>query len=310
MHSELGPTAMTTATTQVGVIKGDHLAEVLIEITNTLVDDVDPIEFLRLVTSRTAAMSQSLWASVVLADAEGRLQLAAASSESAALIDLFRLDVGDGPWLDCFRTGSPVVNTDLTQAQARWPVLAPRALDSGFRWVSTFPLRGRTGVIGALNLFSTDPAHLEPQDVRILQSLADVATIGLLHQRSPHEEVLAATRLHRSLTDRIAGEQAKGALASTQNVSIEAASDLIADYAHRTDQHPVTVAEAVLANPDLIAPADPRTLLTPAEVAAMFRVDPKTITRWATIGQLTAVRTLGGHRRYRLSEVTRLLTQG
>ena len=47
-------------------------------------------------------------------------------------------------------------------------------------------------------------------------------------------------------------------------------------------------------------------LLTPAEVAAMFRVDPKTVTRWAKAGKLSSIRTLGGHRRYRASEVTRL----
>ncbi len=51
-------------------------------------------------------------------------------------------------------------------------------------------------------------------------------------------------------------------------------------------------------------------LLTPAEVAAMFRVDPKTVTRWAVAGKLTAVRTLGGHRRYRTGEVLDLLRMG
>ncbi|MEY2989494.1 MAG: hypothetical protein RLZZ163_410, partial [Actinomycetota bacterium] len=44
-------------------------------------------------------------------------------------------------------------------------------------------------------------------------------------------------------------------------------------------------------------------LLTPSEVAALFRVDPKTVTRWAKAGKLTSIRTLGGHRRYRASEV-------
>ena len=48
-------------------------------------------------------------------------------------------------------------------------------------------------------------------------------------------------------------------------------------------------------------------LLTPAEVAALFRVDPKTVTRWAKAGKLTSIRTLGGHRRYRESEVKALL---
>lgn len=48
-------------------------------------------------------------------------------------------------------------------------------------------------------------------------------------------------------------------------------------------------------------------LLTPAEVASLFRVDPKTVTRWAKAGKLTSIRTLGGHRRYKDSEVKALL---
>ena len=55
--------------------------------------------------------------------------------------------------------------------------------------------------------------------------------------------------------------------------------------------------------------SEPEVLLTPAEVAKLFRVDPKTVTRWAKAGKLTAIRTLGGHRRYRKSEVESLLTK-
>ena len=53
--------------------------------------------------------------------------------------------------------------------------------------------------------------------------------------------------------------------------------------------------------------SDSQVLMTPAEVAALFRVDPKTVTRWADSGKLTAVRTLGGHRRYLQNEVQKLL---
>jgi excisionase family DNA binding protein len=52
---------------------------------------------------------------------------------------------------------------------------------------------------------------------------------------------------------------------------------------------------------------DAEALLTPAEVASLFRVDPKTVTRWAKSGKLTSIRTLGGHRRYREAEVLSLL---
>ena len=51
----------------------------------------------------------------------------------------------------------------------------------------------------------------------------------------------------------------------------------------------------------------PDALLTPAEVAALFRVNPKTVTRWARAGKITAIRTLGGHRRFRQSEIRRCL---
>ena len=56
-------------------------------------------------------------------------------------------------------------------------------------------------------------------------------------------------------------------------------------------------------------PGDSEALLTPAEVAAMFRVDPKTVTRWAKAGKLSSIRTLGGHRRYRAREVQALLSE-
>jgi excisionase family DNA binding protein len=56
-------------------------------------------------------------------------------------------------------------------------------------------------------------------------------------------------------------------------------------------------------------PQDDDALLTPSEVAAMFRVNPKTVTRWARAGKLTAIRTLGGHRRFRASEIRRCLDE-
>lgn len=55
---------------------------------------------------------------------------------------------------------------------------------------------------------------------------------------------------------------------------------------------------------------EPEELLTPSEVAAMFRVNPKTVTRWHRTGKISAIRTLGGHRRFRASEIRRLLAEG
>ena len=62
----------------------------------------------------------------------------------------------------------------------------------------------------------------------------------------------------------------------------------------------------MVAQPSPVAPARDR-LLTPGEVAALFRVDPKTVTRWAAAGRIGSIRTPGGHRRFRESEVRALL---
>jgi excisionase family DNA binding protein len=64
--------------------------------------------------------------------------------------------------------------------------------------------------------------------------------------------------------------------------------------------------ETMATNDELDAPEQ---LLTPSEVAAMFRVNPKTVTRWARAGKLTAIRTLGGHRRFKVSEIRRCLEE-
>ena len=64
-----------------------------------------------------------------------------------------------------------------------------------------------------------------------------------------------------------------------------------------------STSEVMMTNPD-------RSLLTPGEVARLFRVDPKTVTRWAMEGKLTCIRTLGGHRRFKAEEVYALLGEG
>jgi len=61
--------------------------------------------------------------------------------------------------------------------------------------------------------------------------------------------------------------------------------------------------------PEMVEQQQADSLLTPAEVAALFRVNPKTVTRWARAGKITAIRTLGGHRRFRATEIRRCLDQ-
>ena len=233
------------------MIAVDRLAEVFVEVADTLVDDFDVIEFLESLTRHTADVSDAASAGLLLADPHGQLHYMASSATSVRLLELFQLQYQEGPCLDCFRTGAPVVNTDLHQAGQRWPLFAPRAVEAGFQSVHAFPLRHRQNVIGALNLFSTDTGRLEPTDVSIIQCLADIATIGLLQERSVRSAELLTEQLQSALNSRVTIEQAKGVLARTHGTDVDAAFQLMRAYARRNHHRLSDVARAVVTDPTL-----------------------------------------------------------
>src|SRR5512141_1145056 len=231
------------------MIATSRLAEVFVDVADTLVDDFDVIEFLELVTRHTAEVSQAASAGLLLADPHGQLQYMASSATSVKLLELFQLQYQEGPCLDCFRTGTAVVNSDLHQAGQRWPLFAPRAVEAGFQSVHAFPLRHRQKVIGALNLLSTDTGHFDPTDVRIIHRLADSATIGLLQERTIRSAEILTEQLQGALNSRITIEQAKGVLARTHHISVDAAFERMRAYSRR-NPHPLSdVARAVVTKP-------------------------------------------------------------
>ncbi len=231
------------------MIAADQLAAVFVEVADTLVDDFDVIEFLESLTRHTATISAASSAGLLLADPHGQLQYMASSQESVKLLELFQLQYHEGPCLDCFRTGAPVVNTDLHQAASRWPLFAPQGVAAGFQSVHAFPLRHRQRVIGALNLFSTDTGRLEPADVRIIQCLADIATIGVLQERTIRSGEVLTEQLQSALNSRVTIEQAKGVLARTHGMSVDAAFELMRDYARLKQQRLSDVARSVVTEP-------------------------------------------------------------
>ena len=90
----------------------------------------------------------------------------------------------EGPCLDCFRTGEPVVNQDLADGQRPLaPISRPVALEAGFQSVHALPMRLRGTVIGAVNLFRAEAGAMDEADIVAGQALADVATIAILQHR-------------------------------------------------------------------------------------------------------------------------------
>lgn len=230
-------------------VSAERLATIFVEVADTLVDEFDIIEFLHMLADRTAALVHASAVGLLLADQRGRLEFMAGSDENVKLLELFQIQNQEGPCLDAFRTATPVINADLRTASARWPRFAPRATAAGFRSVHACPLRLRSEVIGALNLFGNDVGALDDTDVQIVQAVADVATIGLLQERTIHRGELLTEQLQSALNSRIVIEQAKGAIAQAQRVSVDEAFARLRGYARRTSRRLSDVAYAVVTDP-------------------------------------------------------------
>src|SRR5271170_7201927 len=141
---------------------GQLLSETFVELTDTMVADFDVIDFLHLLTDRSARLLDVTAVGLLLADPRGELRVVAASSEAARLLELLQLQNDQGPCLDCFRSGRPVAATDLSAEAQRWPRFAAAAQEAGFAAVQALPMRLRDQVIGALNLFRAVPGAFDP----------------------------------------------------------------------------------------------------------------------------------------------------
>jgi GAF domain-containing protein len=233
-------------------VSAERIAKIFVEVADTLVDEFDLIEFLHLLAERTAGLARASAVGLLLADQRGNLEFMAGSDENVKLLELFQLQNQDGPCLDAFRTARPVINADLRAAGARWPRFAPRAAAAGFRSVHAFPLRLRSEVIGALNLFGADVGAFDEADVQIVQAVADVATIGLLQERTIRRSEVLTEQLQGALNSRIVIEQAKGAIAQAHGVSVDEAFASMREYARRTRRRLSDVAHAVVTDPGSI----------------------------------------------------------
>lgn len=240
-------------------VSAERLARIFVEVADTLVDEFDLIDFMHMLADRTAGLVGASAVGLLLADQRGRLEFLAASDENTRLLELFQVQNSEGPCLDAFRTAVAVVNADLAEAGARWPRFAPRATAAGFRSVHAFPLRLRSEVIGAMNVFGSQPGGtMADTDVPIVQALADVAAIGLLQERAIRRGELLTEQLQGALNSRIVIEQAKGAIAQSHGVSVDDAFTLIRSYARRTNRRLSDVAHTIVTDPagvpDLASP--------------------------------------------------------
>ncbi len=220
------------------------LVETFVALADSLVDDFDVVEFLSMLTLRVVQLSIATEAGILLADEAGDLQVMAASKERTRLLELFQIQNAEGPCRECFISGRPVAVPDLELERDRWPLFAPRALEVGFRSVQAVPLRLRGEVLGAMNLFIAQPGGVDPADLPLVQSLADIATISLLQRRTTLNAQLHLGQVQHALQSRIVIEQAKGIVAQQAGISVDDAFERLRAYSrnHNSRVHDLALA--------------------------------------------------------------------
>ena len=174
-----------------------------------------------------------------------RIELAS-SHPRIELLELFQLQIDEGPCVDSFRTGSVVTSMDLDQDSHRWPTFVDRIRTEDVNSVHAVPMKLRSEVIGGLNLFRCRPGPLPETELAIAQAFATAATIGILHTRAQRSRDHLAEQLQGALDSRVLIEQAKGYLAHVHDESLTEAFTRLRDYARRHRARLTSVAREVI----------------------------------------------------------------
>jgi GAF domain-containing protein len=221
------------------------LAQRFVTLADTLVDDYDVVDLLDRLVHAVVELLPVQQAGLLLLDDSEEPQLLASTSESTRVLELFQLQSSEGgPCIECLKTGAPVSVDDLSSHQS-WPRFSQVALSLGFEAVHALPLRLRGDTVGALNLFGSR-ARLSVNDLQVGQSMADMATIGILQHRSSRRASIEAEQLQQALASRVVIEQAKGVLAEFATVDMEVAFDSLRTYSRSRNLKLGEVAEAIV----------------------------------------------------------------
>ena len=208
------------------------VAAAFVGLADTLVDDYDVIEVLDRLVGYSVSLLAAEAAGIMLVDPHGKLRVVASTNEQSDWMELLQVQADQGPCVDCVRNGEPVTVTDLKAAAARWPrFIAILAGRGPYHSVHALPLRLRGQAIGGMNLFHTRPGPLPEADLRLGQALADVATIGILQERAIRRGEVVTEQLQTALNTRVIIEQAKGVLAQSGDLTMQAAFDRLRGHA-------------------------------------------------------------------------------
>ncbi len=221
------------------------VTEAFVELADTLTAGFDPVRYLQMFARRCAELVGVAAAAVTVFDEHGAVQTVAASRREAQLLSLVETQAGEGPGVDCVRTGEAVASPRLS-LERRWPAFTAAAAGCGYRAAHSLPVRRGRYSVGVLTLLSTEDEPVGDSGLRMGQGLADMAAVALLQRRTIDHGNLLAGQLQTALSSRVVIEQAKGVLAAHAGLDMGAAFAVLRGYARAHHQRLADLAAAVV----------------------------------------------------------------
>lgn len=227
------------------VTREKRLITALTALADTLVADYDVVDLMQTLVEQSDELLDAAGTGLLLAGADGTLEVIATTDAGCLATEGAQVECGRGPCLDGFSSAHPLAVADIDADGSRWPEFRSEALTHGYRSVHAFPLTLRDMTIGVMSVYRARVGELDEPDRSVAQALADMATIGILQERTVRERDVVNDQLQHALTSRVIIEQAKGIVAHGGNIDTEKAFSVLRGYARKNNLPLRRVAERV-----------------------------------------------------------------
>jgi hypothetical protein len=201
-------------------------AQALADATAALVRDSDIVDVLSHLVRDCADVLSADAVGLLVIGADGRLELLSSTSHRAAELEIYQIQHDDGPCVEAIRSGAMISVAGTEEIVGRWPDVGAAIVAGGFQGVQAYPLRWRDRILGAMNVFRSDPLSAGDDAAALGPAFADMATVVILQSAELSTEDVTA-RIYRALEAGSAIERAKGVLAYTRQLDMAGAYDVL-----------------------------------------------------------------------------------
>jgi GAF domain-containing protein len=185
-------------------------------------------------------------AGVVVRVGDQGLELLAATSHRAVELELYQVQVHNGPCVDVIESGASIAAQGEEELRDRWPDFGRAMSEAGFETIHALPMTWHGRVLGGLNLFWSAPKTLTEEEGDMAQAFADISTLALMQSAATDDPAEIPERLRAALQGRVLIERAKGVLAQTENLEMDRAFERLMQRSDEVSRPLTEVAQGIL----------------------------------------------------------------